>query len=135
MAVGEESKNDISSDRVIFCILTAVAIILIPATSGISILFYFVLISCGVCIIESEKSKAKEDALHQSVVEKDDSMVDDKNFDMEAEDSEDILLDRYIFPSKCPHCLAELDLDEIEWVETNSGLCPKCESLIKAERI
>ncbi|MDF1538900.1 MAG: hypothetical protein P1Q69_08355 [Candidatus Thorarchaeota archaeon] len=147
MAEQGERRNEISEETVGVCCVIAIALILTPVTSGISIMFLIVFLCCYGCVGQSEKSQAREVPLHQSIPEKDelsveqsilekyDSSASNVKFDTKPEDSEDISLDRYIFPSKCPHCHANLSLDEIEWVETNSALCPNCESLIKAERI
>jgi len=104
-----------------------------PLTSGISVILGLVLVFCYGCVAASEKSQAREDAMRQANLERDDSHVSELG--IEAEIPEDIFMDRYIFPSKCPQCLAELNLDEIKWVETNSALCPNCETLIEAEKI
>ena len=38
----------------------------------------------------------------------------------------------YVFPLKCPSCNAHLQLDEIQWIDSTSAVCPNCESIVRA---
>ena len=37
----------------------------------------------------------------------------------------------YVFPLKCPSCNAHLQLNEVQWIDSRSAICPNCESIVR----
>jgi ribosomal protein S27AE len=56
-------------------------------------------------------------------------MVTAKLYEIEDDNNEDSI-DSYMLPSKCPSCGAPLRLDEVDWIDSKSALCPRCETII-----
>lgn len=127
--MNSEKKENYWSDRMAICFIMLVGIILWPLTSGISIFVALLLLFCVACILGSEQVSSNDEIDPSQIKRQEES----DRADIEIDDN--LLMDRYIFPSKCPQCQIELNLDEIEWVEANSALCPNCEFLIRAEKI
>jgi len=38
----------------------------------------------------------------------------------------------YVFPMNCPNCNAHLQLNEVQWIDSRSAICPNCESIVRA---
>lgn len=133
-----ETKKPGTPDGRIICILFLIGVVMMPFTSGISLFLMLALVSCYGCVIACEKGAAEQNELMRVIARKDTALQEQEVSEGETspEDSDaGLLMDRYVFPSKCPQCLTELNLDEMKWVDTNSALCPNCEILIEAEKI
>lgn len=59
----------------------------------------------------------------------DDAMVTARLYEMDDGNNEDSI-ESYMLPPSCPYCGEPLRLDEVNWINAKSALCPRCEAVI-----
>ena len=109
-----------------------VAFLLIPLTGGLSFLglwliFFFWILSQIMVSKRTYQRSALSEAIEIA-----------KTYDSPAETSDIIMeeqQDQYTFPTRCPYCQEEVHLGNIEWVGSDSAICPNCESVISASKV
>jgi len=105
-----------------------VSIVMAPFTYGFSIgLFFFTIFFYLVTRASMRQTQNRQRILSDAMV------VAETYESIPNEDgsSVDIIEEQYTFPKICPHCLVDLRLDKVRWVDSNTALCPECESTIR----
>ncbi len=129
------SNQENKRGRNVFYVVTAiivVAIVFAPLTNGITLmialvtLLFFLLFICQGAAFASRQMQSQQrvlsDAMTVAETYEDNPISDGSSFE--------IAEDHYTFPKVCPHCLADLHLDKVSWIDSKTALCPECESLI-----
>ena len=109
-----------------------VAFLLIPLTMGLSFLgLWLIFLFWIISRIMVSKRIYQQSTLSEAI-------EISKTYDSPAETS-DIFMeeqqDQYTFPTRCPYCQEEVYLGNIEWVGSDSAICPNCESVISASKV
>ena len=87
--------------------------------------FVFIIVMIGICFLSlsnkvTQRRTLLDDAIQRLEVE---NTIRDYREDEEGE---------YVFPINCPNCNAHLQLNEVQWIDSKSAICPSCESVVHA---
>lgn len=117
-------------ERNIYFIMGAIMVVSItmaPLTYGLSfVLLFFAIFVCIVARISMNQIQNRQRILSDAL-----AVAETYGYVPNNDGSSvDIVEEHYTFPKICPHCLVELRLDEVKWVDPKSAICSNCESII-----
>ena len=106
---------------IFFLFILIISLSTVPQAFGIVIIIFLI----GICYLYlsdkvTQRRTLLDDAIQRLEVDK---TIRDYREDEEGE---------YVFPVNCPNCNTHLQLNEVQWIDSRSAICPKCESIVRA---
>jgi len=118
----EFERNTQKRKSVIFFLFILVILFsIVPQTFGVAFIIFLVgIMYLSLANKVTQRRTLLDDAILRLEV---DTTIRDFHDDEEGE---------YVFPLKCPSCNAHLQLNEVQWIDSRSAICPNCESIVRA---